>query len=130
MLSIPTFKERVEYLQIPGFLGEETFGGFRWVNQDFYKSKEWKDVRRRIIVRDCGCDLAIDGREISDRIIVHHINPLDLDSIVHSDLSLFDPENLVCVSYDTHNIIHFGNIENLSLDPVVRKPNDTCPWKR
>lgn len=127
--KLPTFEERFEYLVLKGKVGAETFGSHRFMNQDFYNSLEWKRARRAVIIRDNGCDLGIEGRELFEAITVHHINPLTLADLQKSSPLLFDPENLICVSDRTHKAIHYGDKSLLLLDVVERKPNDTCPWK-
>lgn len=128
--KIKTFEKRFEYLALHGIVGSETFGSNRFLNQNFYRSKEWKEARRIVIIRDNGCDLGIPDREIVDRIYIHHINPVTIDDVVNMNCSLFDPENLICVSHRTHEAIHYGDKSLLLLDETERKPNDTCPWKR
>lgn len=124
------FIDRFNYLKLDSIVGRETFGYDRYLNQKFYKSKEWKDLRNYVIVRDNGCDLACDGYEIHGKIIIHHMNPITADHIIHGDNeALLNPDFLVCVSLDTHNAIHYGDSTLLVSDPVVRKRNDTCPWK-
>lgn len=130
LIQIPTFEERFKYLSLDGIVGEETYGFDRWVNQQFYKSREWKQIRDLVIVRDSGCDLGILGREIRDRIIVHHMNPILVKDIEKSTSILLDPEYLICTCHDTHEAIHYGDINLLHKDPVIRTPNDTCPWKK
>lgn len=130
LVKLDTFEKRFEYLALHGIVGAETFGSNRIHNQDFYRRKEWKDARRFVIIRDNGCDLGIQEREIVDRIYVHHINPITLEDVLNSRPILFDPENLICVSRKTHEAIHYGDKSLLLLDDVVRRPNDTCPWKR
>lgn len=130
MISLPTFIERFEYLKIGGKVGDATFGYDRYLNQILYRTPEWKRFRRDIIVRDMGCDLACEDREIVGKIMVHHINPLTIEDVYNLDPKIFDPENVVCVSLDTHNAIHYGDQSLLMKDPVVRTKNDTCPWKR
>lgn len=130
MLSLPTFIERFEYLRIGGQVGDATFGYDRYLNQILYRTPEWKRFRRDIIIRDMGFDLACDDREIVGKILVHHINPLTIDDVSNLDPKIFDPENVVCVSLDTHNAIHYGDESLLMKEPVVRTKNDTCPWKR
>lgn len=129
LIMLPTFEERFKYLSLNSQVGEETYGFDRWVNQRFYKSSEWKQIRNHVIVRDSGCDLGILGREISDRIIVHHMNPILLRDIQDGTSFLLDPEYLICTCHNTHEAIHYGSADILIKDPVVRKPNDTCPWK-
>lgn len=126
---LPTFKERFEYLKLGGTVGADTFGFDRIFNQKFYQSYEWKTVRNEIIVRDLGCDLGIEDRQIFGRILIHHMNPISLKDISDATKFLLNPEYLICVSHDTHNAIHYGDIRLVKKDLVERKPNDTCPWK-
>ena len=130
LITIPTFLERYRYLKIGGRIGEETFGYDRYLNQTLYRSPEWKRFRRDMILRDNGLDLACDGYEIYEKILVHHINPITPRDVIRRDLKIFDPENVVCVSLNTHNAIHYGDESLLMLDPIVRTKNDTCPWKQ
>ena len=125
---LPTFEERFEYLKLGGEVGKDTFGFDRWINQKFYKSHEWKQVRRDVIIRDNGCDLGLEGYELQNGIYVHHMNPMLPKDIVDASEWILNPEYLICVSFNTHNAIHYGDA---SLLPkiVERKPNDTCPWK-
>lgn len=125
--KLPTFKERFEYLKIPGAVGIETFGFDRYLNQALYKSTEWKRVRREVIIRDNGCDLGCDDREIGGRIIVHHINPLTEKDILNRNPAVLDPNNLVCVSIDTHNAIHYNGQVEEDICPE-RRANDTKLW--
>lgn len=129
LIQHSTFEDRFNYLKLNGSVGEETFGFDRWLNQRFYKSDEWKSIRDFVIIRDGGCDMAMDGYEIGGRIYVHHMNPIKQYDLVHSTDILIDPEYLVCVSHNTHNAIHYGDISLLDTDPVERTPNDMCPWK-
>ena len=126
---LPTFEERFEYLKLEGAVGADTFGFDRIFNQKFYQSYEWKTVRNEIIVRDLGCDLGIEDRQIFGRILIHHMNPISLKDISDATKFLLNPEYLICVSHDTHNAIHYGDIRLVKKDLVERKPNDTCPWK-
>lgn len=130
LITLPTFLDRFEYLSLQGEIGAATFGGYRYLNQSFYNSKEWRKFRHQIIIRDNGCDLAIPGREIFGKIVIHHITPI-LPEDVKSSLSdtLMDPDNVVCVSPTTHRAIHYGSEDRLIKDLINRKPNDTCPWK-
>lgn len=131
LITLPTFEERYRYLKLSGEVGKETFGFDRWLNQVFYNSKEWRTFRRDIIVRDMGCDLGIEGREIGGRIFIHHIEPIKLDDILHRRIEvLMNPDNVICVSFETHNAIHYGDESLLILLPIERTPNDTCPWRR
>jgi hypothetical protein len=129
VIAIPKFEDRYEYLRLGGKVGEDTFGHSRYLNQVFYKSREWKDFRDYIIIRDNGCDLAHPDRKIAGRIYIHHLNPISQKDILDRTDILLDPENAICVSFDTHQAIHYGDINLLRLDPVERKPNDTCPWR-
>lgn len=129
LLRFPTFEERFEYLKLQGMVGNETFGSSRYLNQEFYHSEEWASLRDSIIIRDDGCDLGIPDRPIRGRIYVHHINPIDELALVHGDDSVWDPENLICTSFTTHNAIHYGDASSLYPEPIDRHPNDTCPWK-
>lgn len=129
LLQIDSFEERFEYLRLKGLVGEEV-DHLRWVKQNFYRSPEWRKARRDVIVRDFGCDLGIKGREIQGRIIIHHLNPITIADLENQDPIVTNPENLICVSFDTHNAIHYGDCSLLVLDPIERKPGDTCPWRR
>lgn len=131
LITIPTFKERYEYLKLGGKVGEETFGFDRYLNQMFYNSREWRDFRRSIVIRDMGCDLGIIDLEISGLIIVHHINPIPKHAIERRLIDiLMNPENVICTSLDTHNAIHYGDASLLIAEPIERKQNDTCPWRQ
>ena len=128
--TLLTFEERYEYLRLAGMVGESTFGFDRYLNQKLYRSRQWKTVRNDVIIRDNGCDLGIEDRQIVDKIIVHHMNPLILDEVDERDEDIFNPEFLICVSPMTHNAIHFGDDSLLPKSQVVeRMPNDTCLWK-
>lgn len=131
LIALPTFEERFQYLKLSGVVGKDTFGFDRYLNQQFYRSAEWKRIRDQVIVRDNGCDLAIEDRLIHGKILIHHMNPItEQDVLKHSDL-LINPEYLICVSHITHNAIHYGDEDLLvASKPVIRTPNDTCPWKR
>lgn len=125
---LQTFEERFDYLKLSGSIGTETFGFDRYVNQMFYRSKEWKSIRNHVIVRDNGCDLGIEGREIQKGIIVHHINPIKIDDIVSVTEFLMNPDYLICTSLKTHNAIHYGDSNLLDKDPIIRRPGDTKLW--
>ena len=129
LITFSTFEERFDYLQLKGIVGQETFGFDRYLNQILYNSKEWKHLRNEIIVRDNGCDLALEGFEIHGRILIHHINPITIDDVIKRREMVFDPENLICVTHNTHNAIHYGDKSLLITGPVERRANDTCPWK-
>ena len=129
LIAISTFKERYEYLRLKGFVGEETFGYDRYLNQSFYRSREWMDIRDYVIVRDNGCDLGMQGHEIHGRILIHHMNPITKEDILRRSEFLLDPEYLISTIKLTHDAIHYGD-ENLLMDePIVRTKNDTCPWR-
>ena len=131
LIQYSTFEDRLHYLELHGVVGEDTFGFDRYINQKFYKSPEWRRVRDFVIVRDNGCDLGVKGYDIGDRIIGHHMNPLTLDDISNSSDFLLNPEYLICVSKDTHDIIHYGfssDRYSKSKEPVDRKPGDTKLW--
>lgn len=130
LILLPTFKERYEYLRLDGVIGEETFGFDRYVNQRFYKSREWKQVRDLVIIRDNGCDLGIEGFDIYGKIFIHHMNPIMLRDIQNATEFLLNPEYLICTTLDTHNAIHYGDSNLLVTAPSERTKNDTCPWKR
>lgn len=126
--QIPTFEGRFEYLKLGGQVAEETFGFDRWVNQRFYKSPEWLKVRRDVILRDEGRDLGVEGYELQNGIYIHHMNPITVKDIELVRENVLNPEYLICVSFNTHNAIHYGD-KNLLPKLIVRSPNDTCPWK-
>jgi len=123
-----TFLDRYNYLAVHGEVGCATFGFDRWLNQQFYMSREWRLARRDVIARDGGCDLGIPGHEIYTKVIVHHMNPLVLDDIVHRTSNALDAEFLICVSHDTHNAIHFGDADRLPKKHIPRTPGDTKLW--
>lgn len=130
LIRISTFEERFEYLSLRGSVGRSTFGYDRYINQRFYTSREWKLVRDEVIVRDRGCDLAMDGYEIHDRVYIHHMNPMDAQAIIDEDRAILDPEFLICTSHRTHNAIHYGD-KHLLREPLVeRRPGDTRLWTR
>ena len=126
--QFPTFEERFKYLKLGAQVAAETFGFDRWVNQRFYRSPEWRKVRRDVIIRDEGRDLGVEGYELQNGIYVHHMNPMLPKDIVDASEWILNPEYLICVSFNTHNAIHYGD-ENLLPKVIERKPNDTCPWK-
>ena len=128
--KLTTFEDRYNYLRLNGFVGQETFGFDRYLNQVFYKSAKWRSVRDFVIVRDNGCDLGIEGREIYGKIIIHHMNPITIKDIEQESAFLLDPEFLISTVHETHNAIHYGDENLLIQAPIERKPNDTCPWRR
>lgn len=129
LISIPTFIERYEYLKLEGSIGELTFGGRRQLNQILYHDPEWRRIRREVILRDHGRDLAFEGRELNRFICVHHLEPITIDDILDRRPKVFDMENLVCTSSKTHKAIHYGNKETLQQEFIERTFNDTCPWR-
>ena len=129
LITIPTFEERYEYLRLDGQVGVETFGFDRYLNQAFYKSKEWLSIRNQIIMRDNGCDLGVEGYEIHGRIIIHHMNPITKEDLLDRTDYLMNSEYLICTTNSTHNAIHYGDESLLVTAPIVRSKNDTCPWK-
>ena len=129
LILLPTFEERFKYLQLNGRVGKDTFGFDRYINQNFYRSAEWKRVRDYIIIRDNGCDLGVDGYEIHGKILIHHMNPITVKDVELSTEYLMNPEYLICVTHNTHNAIHYGDENLLTKGPIVRTKNDTCPWK-
>lgn len=128
--KLTTFEERYRYLRLGGRVGEETFGFDRWINQMFYKDPEWLKIRDEVIIRDNGCDLGIEGREIYSRIIVHHMNPITKADILDRSEFLLNPEYLICTVKNTHDAIHYGDENLLITLPMERNVNDTCPWRR
>ena len=130
LITLPTFKERFEYLKLDGAVGIETFGFDRYLNQKFYRSPEWRRVKRLVTIRDNGCDLGIDDIPIGGRIYIHHINPITIDDIKNRNPLILDPEYLISVSFDTHNAIHYGDESILQgKRQIERLPNDTCLWR-
>lgn len=131
LITLPTFEERFKYLNLEGRVGADTFGFDRHLNQMVYqRDPRWKKARDIVIIRDNGCDLGVEGYEINSKIIVHHMNPVTLDDIMNDREWIFDPEFLICTSHNTHNAIHYGDERLVFTGLTVRKPNDTCPWKR
>lgn len=125
------YLERYNYLKLGGKAGEITFGNERYLNQILYKSPEWKSFRRDILIRDQMFDMGCDGYSITGVPIIHHINPITIEDVANRSDAIFDPENVITVSRRTHNAIHYGDIELLTIDDIVeRRPNDTCPWRR
>ena len=129
LIQLPTFEERFDYLRLGGVVGKDTFGFDRYLNQQFYRSSEWKRIRNQVIVRDNGCDLGIDDYEIHGRILIHHMNPISIEDLQHMSDLLMNPEYLICVSHRTHNAIHYGDESLIVTAPIERSQNDTCPWR-
>ena len=129
LIRLPTMQERYEYLRIGGIVGDATFGGERYLNQILYTSVQWRNFRNKVIIRDNGCDLGMDGYPIRDMIIIHHINPLSVDDVYNNNPAIYDMNNVICVSPRTHRAIHYGDASLLPQDPIIRRPGDTCEWK-
>ena len=129
LIQLPTFEERFDYLRLDGVVGKDTFGFDRYLNQQFYRSSEWKRIRNQVIIRDNGCDLGIDEYEIHGRILIHHMNPISIEDLQHMSDLLMNPEYLICVSHRTHNAIHYGDESLIVSAPIERTQNDTCPWR-
>lgn len=127
--KLQTFEERYAYLKLSGTVGKDTFGYDRYLNQIFYRSQEWKSIRDKVIIRDEGCDLGVDGYEIHGQIYIHHMNPIMLKDIENKTELLLNPEYLITTTHSTHNAIHYGGESLLPLIPKERTANDTCPWK-
>lgn len=128
LIKLESFEDRLEYLYIGDKVGNETFGNARWINQQFYKSNRWLKRRDEIIIRDLGCDLGVEGCYLDRRnVIVHHINPITMDDIINCNPCVFDEENLICVSRNSHLYIHYGTKQQTY---VERTKNDTCPWRK
>lgn len=128
LARLNTFEERFEYLSLKSTVGDRTFGGERWMNQEFYRSREWKLARHHVIARDLGCDLGLEGYDIHEKIIIHHMNPMTRDQIANGDSVITDPEFLISVTHNTHNAIHFGDKRQLPGPMIERRPGDTRLW--
>lgn len=129
LIQFPSFEERFDYANLEGRVGEETFGYDRYINQALYGSEEWRRFRRKVILRDNGCDLAVEGFDIPSFGIIHHLNPITKEDILERRPCVFDFENVVLVSANTHRAIHYGIRPTIQRVPIERRPNDTCPWK-
>ena len=129
LVKLQTLRTRFEYLKLSDKVGKETFGFDRYLNQRFYKSAEWKRLRDEIIIRDNGCDMGLEDYPINGRIIIHHMNPLTPNDILFHGDFLLNTDNLICVSHNTHNAIHYGNFDLIDNEPIIRTKNDTCPWR-
>lgn len=125
---LKTFEERFDYLVLGGRVGESTFGFDRWINQEFYSSREWKDLRQVVILRDGGCDLGVDGYQIHTGLLVHHMNPVTPQDIENGENWILDPEYLIVTTQRTHNAIHYGDKRLLPKPFVERTPGDTKLW--
>ena len=129
LILIPTFEERLKYLKLDGSVGRETFGYARYLNQQLYHDSRWLRRKNDVILRDNGCDLGVDGYTIYGPILVHHINPITIDDILMQRPCVFDFDNLISTCLSTHNVIHYGYIDQLIDTPIERRPNDMCPWR-
>lgn len=128
LIKLSTFEDRYNYLKLSGSVGVETFGYDRYLNQIFYRDKAWQDIRSKIIIRDRGCDLGIEGREIHRNLLIHHMNPITKDDLIHRSDYLLNPEYLITTSLGTHNAIHYGDESKLMIMPVERIAGDTKLW--
>lgn len=133
-MSLPTFEERFNYLKLDGKIGEDTFGNYskRWMNQQFYRSPEWRQIKNQVLIRDNGCDMGLPEYPLtSNRIYIHHMNPITPEDILNRTPYLTNPEYLICVSFETHNAIHYGdiNVSRIGKDPARRFPGDQSPWR-
>ncbi len=128
MCQFHTFKERYDYLRLRASVGEVTFGFDRWINQQFYRSVQWKQIRDEVIARDLGCDLGLEGYDIFDRVIIHHMNPMRAEDIDGGDPDILNPEYLITTTHNTHNAIHYGDESLLPRPMVERRPGDTKLW--
>ena len=129
LIHLPTYEDRFNYCDLFGKVGEDTFGCDRWINQELYSSNDWRNFRRKIILRDGGCDLAMDGFLILKYGTIHHLNPITKDDIINRRSCVFDPNNVILVASDTHKFIHYGRGPAPNRTPIERRPNDTCPWR-
>ena len=129
LIKIKNFHDRFEYLKLDGLVGEATFGGHRYLNQLLYRCPEWRFIRRDVIIRDDGNDLAHEDFPILGNVFVHHINPITVDDILNRRKCVFDLENLISASQNTHNAIHYGDSSIITGEPIIRRKNDTCPWR-
>lgn len=130
LILLPTFEERFKYLKLNGSVGADTFGFDRYLNQQFYRSEEWKRIRGDVILRDNGCDLGVDGYQIFGRVLIHHLNPIRKEDIQSLSEFLMNPEYLICTTHRTHNALHYGDESLLTTSPIKRFKNDTCPWRQ
>lgn len=129
LITLRTYEERYEYLRLDGVIGADTFGYDRYLNQQFYRTPEWRKLRRNIIIRDNGCDMGLEGYEIQGNIYIHHMNPITKDDILNRSEYLLNPEFLICLSFNTHQAITYGSVDAPVQRPIERSKNDTCPWR-
>ena len=127
---LSSFEERFEYLKLSGTVGESTFGFDRYLNQQFYLSPEWRAIRDRVIARDLGCDLGVEGFDIYGMILIHHMNAISKRDIIERNPLIFDIRYLISTTQNTHRAIHYGDKTLLTQIPIERSRNDTCPWRR
>ena len=130
LIHLKTFEERFNYLKLDGSVGFSTFGYDRYLNQQFYTSSEWKRIRDVVIIRDHGCDLGIEGYEIYGSFVIHHMNPITVENFEKYYEEMLKPEFLIATTDATHKAIHYSNSNILPSSPIIRKRNDTCPWKK
>lgn len=128
LIQLSSFQDRFDYLRLAGAVGEDTFGFDRYLNQAFYTSTQWKNMRNFVIARDLGCDLGIEDYPIRTKLIVHHMNPITAKNLRHGDLALLDPENLITTTHKTHNAIHYGGVSPRLIEYIPRSPGDTTLW--
>lgn len=126
--QLDTFADRFQYLKLSGEVGIETFGFDRYLNQRFYRSREWKNIRQHVIGRDLGCDLGVEGYDIFNRILIHHMNPIASEDIIGNNEEILDPEFLITTTHETHNAIHYGDDGHIPKQLVERRPGDTNLW--
>lgn len=129
LVQLPTFTERLRYLLLDGTVAAPTFGANRYLNQKLYRSADWQRVRRLVIIRDGGNDLGVEGYSIEGAILIHHINPITEEMILNADPEIFNLDNLILTTRNTHNIIHYGDAGLIKEDWKPRSPNDTIPWR-
>lgn len=129
LVQLPTFTERLRYLLLDGTVAAPTFGANRYLNQKLYRSANWQRVRRLVIIRDGGNDLGVEGYSIERAILIHHINPITEEMILNADPEIFNLDNLILTTRNTHNIIHYGDAGLIKEDWKPRTPNDTAPWR-
>lgn len=129
LISLKTYEERFEYCNLFGKVGEETFGCKRWLNQVLYSSPEWKEFKRKVVLRDNGCEFALPGFEVYQYGTIHHLNPITEEDVLNRSSCVFDFDNVILVRSDTHKFLHYGSGPVPYKEPVVRRPNDTCPWR-
>lgn len=129
LILLDSLEERFDYLRLNGEVGEIQFGYYRYLNQVFYHSARWRKAKSEVVVRDNGYELGVPGWKISGHIYVHHMNPITLEQLKDDDPCLYDPEYLISCGYDVHQAITWGNRDLLPKPMIIRRPNDTCPWK-